>query len=116
MINNDGFTLIEVLMYSFFVSVFSVILLLNLRGSQTNAVVLERASLAVISDFRRVQNLSISGLVFQGNPVCGYGIHYLSADSYLIYVGGETVCSTANRNYQSSNDFSVQIVKVIEKN
>src|SRR3989344_2932861 len=87
-----GFTLIEVVIYATLVGMLSVILVLNLRGSQTNAAVLERASLAVISDFRRAQNLSISGSVFQGNSVCGYGIHYLTGDSYLIYAGGEAVC------------------------
>lgn len=113
---NDGFTLVEVVLYAVLVSVFSVILLLNLRSAQTNSAVLERASLAVISDFRRAQNLSTSGLIFQGNQVCGYGIHYLSANSYLIYAGGEAVCGTADRNYQGGTDFSVQTIKIIEGN
>lgn len=111
-----GFTLVEVVFYSALVGVFSTVLLLNLRGAQTNTVVLERASSVVISDFRRVQNLAIAGFTFQGSPVCGYGIHYLGPDSYLIYAGGESVCLTANRQYQSGVDFDVQTVKVIESN
>ncbi|TSC74030.1 MAG: hypothetical protein G01um101444_390 [Parcubacteria group bacterium Gr01-1014_44] len=112
--NSGGFTLVEVLMYAILAGFFSVFLLLNLGGSQTNSAVLERASLAVISDFRRAQNLSIFGSTFQGGQVCGYGLHYLTPDSYLIYAGGEAVCSTANRNYQGGSDFTVQTVKIVE--
>lgn len=111
-----GFTLIEVVLYTTLIGMFSTILLLNLRGAQTNRVVLERASSAVISDFRRAQNFAISGSTFQGNPVCGYGIHYLGPDRYLLYAGGENICATANRNYQDGTDFNVQTVKIIESN
>ena len=114
--DSTGFTLIEVLVYAFLVGLFSVILLLNLRGAQTNASVLERASLGVISDFRKAQNLTLSGLTFQGNTVCGYGIHYLDPSSYLIYAGGEVTCGSADRNYQGSSDFNVQTVKITESN
>lgn len=113
--SNQGFTLVEVMVYVALVGIFSVILLTNLQGAQTNSSVLERASSAVISDFRRAQLMTISGLTFQGNPVCGYGIHYLDSGSYLIYAGGEAVCSTANRNYNAS-DFNIQTVKIIESN
>ena len=30
--------------------------------------------------------------------------------------GGENICSTSNKNYQSGNDYSYQQVKIIEKN
>ncbi len=110
-----GFTLIEVVVYASLVGIFSVILLINMQGAQTNSSVLERASSAIISDFRRAQLMTISGLTFQGNPVCGYGIHYLGPNSYLIYAGGEAVCSTANRNYNAS-DFDIQTIKIIEGN
>ncbi len=116
MSRNEGFTLVEVIVYASMVGIISVFLLLNLRGAQTNASVLERASAGVISDFRRVQVMSISGLTFQGNAVCGYGIHYLAPDSYLIYAGGEAICGTANRNYQEGGDFNVQTVKITESN
>ncbi|MBI2057702.1 MAG: prepilin-type N-terminal cleavage/methylation domain-containing protein [Candidatus Yanofskybacteria bacterium] len=111
-----GFTLIEVLVVTLLVGVFSTILLINLRGFSTNPVILERAALGVISDIRRAQALSIAGVSFQGTSVCGYGIHYLTGGTYLIYAGGESTCGTANRNYQSVQDFSYQQIKFKEDN
>ncbi len=113
---NAGFTLVEVVIYSVLLSLFSTIILLNLRSAQTNNSVLERGAAAVISDLRRAQNLAIAGLTFQGQSVCGYGFHYLSPDSYLIYAGGEATCSSANRNYQIGIDLSVQTIKIVEGN
>lgn len=112
----DGFSLVEVIVYAALVALFSVVLLFNMQGAQTNSSVLERASAGVISGFRRAQLMTISGLTFQSNAVCGYGVHYLSPDSYLIYAGGEAVCGTANRNYQSGNDFDIQTIKILESN
>lgn len=112
--SNSGFTLIEVLLYAILMGTFSTIILFNLRGSQSNISVVDRASAAIISDFRRVQNYAIAGLTFQGSSVCGYGIHYLAPDSYLIYAGGGATCSSSNRNYQNGQDFNVQTVKINE--
>ncbi len=112
----NGFTLIEMLVVVALVGIFSTLLLLNLRGFSTNTIVLERTALVVISDIRRAQSLSIAGVSFQGSPVCGYGIHYIDANTYLIYAGGENICSSSNKNYQSGNDLSYQQVKVAEKN
>ena len=114
--SNSGFTLVEVVVYASLTAVFSTIFLLNLRSYSTNASVLERASAAVISDFRRAQNRAIAGADFQGSSICGYGLHYLSSDSYLIYAGGGSTCSSANRNYQNGQDFDVQTVKIVENN
>src|SRR3989344_3212142 len=109
--HTSGFTLIEVVVYAVLMGIFSSVILFNLRGSQSNASVVQRASAAIISDFRKAQNFAIAGLNFQGNTVCGYGIHYLAPDSYLIYAGGGAACSSANRNYQSGQDLDVQTVK-----
>ena len=113
---SEGFTLIEVAVFVFLVGTLSVVLLLNLRGAQTSASVLERSSQGIISELRRAQVMTISGLNFQGNSVCGYGIHYLNESSYLIYAGGEAICSTADRNYQGAGDFNVQTVKILDSN
>lgn len=114
--SNSGFTLIEVTIYAVLMGMFSVVIIWNLKGSQTNASVLQRASAAIISDFRRAQNLAISGVAFQGGSVCGYGIHYLTQDSYMVYAGGGVNCSLANRNYQSGTDPVVQTIKITENN
>ncbi|HEY4484318.1 MAG TPA: type II secretion system protein [Candidatus Paceibacterota bacterium] len=113
---NAGFTLIEMIIVALLVGVFSTFLLINLRGFSTNAVILERAALGVVSDLRKTQGLSIAGVSFQGASVCGYGIHYVDNETYLIYAGGEGVCSTSNKNYQIGNDISYQLVKIFEKN
>lgn len=111
-----GFTLVELVILIAFVGIFSSVLVFNLRQSATNTAVLERAALNVISDIRKSQSLAVSELTTaQGASVCGYGIHYLNSDSYLIYAGGEGVCGTANRNYQSGQDLDTQTAKIIEK-
>src|SRR3989338_14201 len=111
-----GFTIVEMLVVMLLVGIFSAILIANFQGAFTNAVILERAALGVISNIRRAQSLSIAGVAYQSNPVCGYGIHYTNNETYLIYAGGENICSTSNKNYQSGNDYSYQQVKIIEKN
>ena len=111
-----GFTIVEMLVVMLLVGIFSAILIANFQGAFTNAVILERAALGVISNIRRAQSLSIAGVAYQSNPICGYGIHYTDNETYLIYAGGENICSTSNKNYQSGNDYSYQQVKIIEKN
>lgn len=113
---NKGFTIVEMLLVLTLVSIFTVLLLANFRGAATNTIILERAALGVISDIRRVQSLSVAGVSFQDNPVCGYGIHYTGSETYLIYAGGENICATSNKNYQNGNDFIYQQIKIIEKN
>lgn len=112
---NSGFTLVEVVVYAVLMGVFSVVIVLNLRESQTS-LALERVSAVIISDFRRAQSLAILGLTFQGNAVCGYGIHQMGLDYYQIYAGGGTTCSSSNRNYQSGNDFVVQTIRIVDSN
>ena len=111
-----GFTIVEMLVVVVLVGIFSAILITNLRGTSTNAIILERAALGVISNIRRAQSLSIAGVAYQSSPVCGYGIHYTDNETYLIYAGRENICSTSNKNYQSGNDLSYQQVKITEKN
>lgn len=115
-IGTAGFTLVEVIVYAVLIGILFVALLLNLRGAQTNKSFLDRAANGIISELRRAQIMAISGLNFQGSAVCGYGVHYVDPDTYLIYAGGEAVCGTANRNYQGGSDFSVQTIKILENN
>ena len=94
-----GFTIVEMLVVVVLVGIFSAILITNLRGTSTNAIILERAALGVISNIRRAQSLSIAGVAYQSSPVCGYGIHYTDNETYLIYAGRENICSTSNKKY-----------------
>ena len=112
----NGFTLVEVIVYASLVGILSGTLLFNFRESQPNMSVLDRAANGVISELRRAQIMAISGLNFQASIVCGYGIHYIDPDTYLIYAGGEAVCGSANRNYQGGSDFNVQMIKILESN
>lgn len=114
--NFSGFTIVETLVVLALMGVFTVFLILGLRNTSINTVVLERAALGIISDVRRAQGMSIAGVGFQGNPMCGYGIHYTGASTYIVYAGGENICAASNKNYQSDSDLIYQQAKITETN
>ncbi|MEK7151649.1 MAG: type II secretion system protein [Patescibacteria group bacterium] len=102
-----GFSLIEVLVMSAIVATFSVALILNFRSSPKSGVARNQVASIIVSDIRRAQSLATSGARFQGNIVCGYGVHYVNQNSYLIYaksVPSPSSCSSiSNYNYQIGN-------------
>lgn len=109
-----GFTLIELLIVSAVTVIISVSLITNFVDSQksqslNNAVALFNA------DIRKAQSLTNSTLQFQGLRVCGYGLHYASLTSYVIYTIPRALgidCSILNHNYNSSRDFIYEIVNL----
>ncbi len=115
-----GFTLIELLVVTSIVSTLSVVLVLNFRSSATNKTARIQTTYAVSSDIRRAEYSTLSGSRFQGNIVCGYGVHYVSPVSYLLYakaVPNNKPCSDiTTRNYKASSDYVVDTKKLINLN
>jgi prepilin-type N-terminal cleavage/methylation domain-containing protein len=114
---NKGFSLVEVLVATAIIAVLSAALLFNFGTSAKNKTARLQTASVIASDIRRAQSMALSGARFGGNAVCGYGIHYLSSNSYQIYAKAIPVtgCSTVStRNYQTG-DLVVEIKKLINK-
>lgn len=111
-----GFSLVELLVVLTIVSSLSLVLVFNLRSSKTNLTARHQISSVIIADLRRAQSLALSGVRYQGQLVCGYGIYRLDSDRYILYAGapegGGPTCAAANRNYQSGIDFVVDTIRV----
>ncbi|MBI2063839.1 MAG: type II secretion system protein [Candidatus Yanofskybacteria bacterium] len=102
-----GFSIIELLVITAIIATFSVVLILNFRSSPTSRTAREQTASVILSDVRRAQSLALSGSRYQGNLVCGYGVHYINPTSYLLYakaVPASGPCfSVATRNYQAGD-------------
>lgn len=111
-----GFSLVELIVMLTIIALFSTLLLYNARSSKTGTTARHQISALIMADIRRAQSLALSGLQYQGQLVCGYGVHRVDAGSYLIYAGvpegGGPTCIAANRNYQPGTDFVFETVRV----
>ena len=120
LLTNRGFSIIELLVVTAIIATFSVVLVLNFRSSPKNQVARSQTAAAVVSDIRRIQSMASAGSRFQGNVVCGYGIHYVSSTSYILYAGvldgGATRCQDTNHNYQAGIDLVVETKNIINSN
>lgn len=131
-----GFTLFEVLVVGFVITIISMLMILNFRSSANNITARSQTIASIVSDIRRAQSMSINSTIFRdsagaSHTVCGYGIHYSglnnnyssfnptdstsTGNSYIIYgklkpgVGESGSCSTVTtRNYVNGSDFIVQ--------
>lgn len=100
-----GFSLLEMLMVISIVGVFSSLFIINFRSSSTNTTARHQVSSIIVSNIRNIQSMALSGTQFNGQIVCGYGIHYLSQTNYLIYTrqpDGAGNC-TGNVNYSNNS-------------
>lgn len=115
-----GFTIIELLLVTVIIATFSVVLVLNFRSSPRTRVARNQVASVVESDFRRLQSMALAGSRFQGNIVCGFGIHYLNNTSYILYAGvldgGMLTCQNTNHNYQVGIDLVVETKNIINSN
>lgn len=116
----NGFSLIELLVVAFLIGVISSFLLINLRVSSRNRGAVERNAQVFVSDVRRAQAMALSGSKFEGAIVCGYGIHFVSTTSYIIYVGlsGGGTCALANKYYEAGIDriFATFLIDALNNN
>jgi len=109
---NRGFSLVEVIIVCAIIATFSVALILNFRAFPKNRIGRSQVASVVESDVRRMQAMAFAGSRFQGASVCGYGIHYNTITSYILYAGvlggGITQCQNSNHNYQAGVDLIVE--------
>jgi len=113
----NGFTLIELLVVITMVAFVTIFMLQNFSATR---VYLNESIDVVLSDIRLAQTKTTSGANYGGISRCGYGIHYIDSNSYLIYVApgphiDNAFCSTLNRNYNDSGPVSVMDIIVETK-
>ncbi len=83
--NDDGFSLLELLVVISVITSLSSVLVLNFRASATNRTARNQVASVIISDVRRAQSLALAGSAYHGNITCGYGVHYLNNSSYVLF-------------------------------
>ena len=96
----SGFTIIELLIVMVIISVLSVLVLTNYRSGQKKYA-LDQAAQKLVSDIRKTQNMSISGVEITGvcdesNSCDGYGLYAdMNNNFYIIYAD-----KNSNATYQ----------------
>ena len=86
------------------IGIMSTIIIINFSRTKID---LDLSTNIVTSSIREAQSKAISSAQYAGYNPCGYGIHYIDATHYAIYVGPNasiTDCASTNKNYQSSED------------
>ena len=105
--NNKAFTLIELLAIIFITLLITASLFAN-YGSGSEAFALERSGQKLAQDFRKVQEMSLSG--YEGELSSnGYGIYFSTSTptQYLIYMNNDL-----DMNYSSGTDVIKETVKI----
>lgn len=115
--SNEGFTLIELVVVVAIMATLSTVLFFNFRSASTGKTARNQVTSLIQSDIRRAQTMTTSSTQFNGAIVCGFGIHYVSATSYIIYagaVGGSPLnCTNADKNYNAAGLGADSIVQTI---
>lgn len=113
-----GFSLVEMVLVVSILSLFSSYFISNFRSSARNATARHQISSVMISNIRKAQSMALSGTQIGGSTVCGFGIHYLSQTSYLIYAkdpNPQGKC-VGNVNYNASSDLTIETQTVANPN
>lgn len=104
-----GFTLVEIVLVTAIIGLFSVLLLIKFRSAESNQVMLAREAQMIISDIRRAQTLAIAGYQVSGQTVCGFGIARPNENPkntrYWFYAGKASAgsdCESAEQRYKDS--------------
>ena len=116
LIDQRGFTLVEILVVIFIIGTMSAAVLFSFGKGQEGAM-LTRAAAAFESDIRRAQILAITSHDFEGSTPCGYGVHYLTQRTYSVYVGkigGAANCQSSNHNFEGGIDSVFGESKIVE--
>jgi len=106
--------LIELMVVVFMIGIITSILLSNFKTSQTNAVARRQTASLIVADIRKAQSMALSGVDYNGIQVCGFGLHYVNGDSYLLYYTKppdlNTVCANVSRLYQVGQEIQTKTV------
>lgn len=99
-----GFTLIEMTVIVAIIGFLSTSLILNFSRTRID---IDQSANLVMATIREAQTKAIASRVYNGYNPCGYGIHYINANQFAIYVGPAATtndCITIDKNYQSNQD------------
>lgn len=99
MIKKNGFTLIEVVVVASITGFITTFLLVNFNRTRVNITESVQTFTSKVNIARTRAN---SSALYNGDIRCGYGVLYLSPQSFAVYAG-ESVdaidCEAANKNY-----------------
>ena len=100
-----GFTLLEMLVVFFVISILTVVMLADYRSGQKKYA-LQETTQKLTSDLRQAQHRAMSGIDIK-DQYCGYGIEINTSarpTSYRIYADIAADCENTNRKYDGSDD------------
>lgn len=101
-----GFTLLELLSVAAIIATLSVVLIFNFRANSDGVTSRSQSTSLIESDIRRAQSMVLSGTRYQNIITCGYGLHYIDQQTYIIYaklpIGGSCL-ALPTRNYQAGD-------------
>jgi len=100
----NGFTLLELLVVLFIISLLSVLILVSYQNNKRKYILIQ-ANQKLISDIRKIQNMAISGTEIEGYcsstfDCFGYGIYFNSDSSYIFFADDDN-----NQTYNSGEGF-----------
>jgi len=108
-----GFTLFEMLVVIFIISLLSIGVLLSYRNSRRQYA-LNQSIHQLVSDLRKAQNMALSGVdINDTTRYCGYGIvidFSARPTSYYLYADESNNCDTSNNKYTPSDTLIKEIV------
>lgn len=110
----SGFTLIEMAVVAAIIGLLSTVIIINFSRSRID---LTQSTTLVTATIRQAQSEAISSAQFGGSSPCGYGVHYIDATHYAIYVGpsaASTDCQNIDRNYQAGQDTLLQTQSFVD--
>ena len=100
-----GFTMIELLVVMFIITLLTASVLVSYRSGQRKYVLTQSAQ-QLVSDLRQAQNMTISGVDISSYH--GYGIHAEDNDNFYILFADEDGDST----YKSNKDTTIKTVNL----
>ncbi|MFH0906649.1 MAG: prepilin-type N-terminal cleavage/methylation domain-containing protein [bacterium] len=102
-----GFTLIEMMIVIFIISLLSVMILADYKKSQKKYILINSVQ-QLVSDIHKAQNVAMSGTDISENNYYGYGVYFqsVSVTSYIIFAD-----KNGSKKYDSSDDI-IQIVNL----
>jgi len=115
--SQKGFTLTELLVVMAITGILAGAVLVNYRGASRNYA-LDQGIQQLISDLRRAQNMSMSGVSIDDvTGYCGYGlvINSGSPASYILYVDkkpGGSPCGSSNNKYAGEEDDIIETISL----
>lgn len=100
----QGFSMIEVLVTLGIVAVLAALFVTNFGSQNKGLSAQKRAASAVSADLRFVQSLAVSGGGYKNEIVCGFGLHFIDAQSYRVYARRPSPnCTGQTTRYQSGD-------------